>query len=83
MRKKQVVRGFNNSQKIRVMIDGLGLYMTISDIDSKFATVSHRTAVLDCAQALARIRSGDGAADKAACGVAGTFNGKQVQLDLN
>jgi hypothetical protein len=83
MRKKQVVRGFNNSQKMRVMIDGLGLYMTMGDIDNAFATSSHRLAVLDCANALARIRSGDGAADQAACGLAGTFNGKQVQLDLS
>lgn len=45
MRTKQLIHGFNNSQKIRVMINGLGLYMTVGQIESMFATTPHRVAV--------------------------------------
>lgn len=53
MRTKQLIRGFNNSQKIRVMIDGLGLYMTVGQIDTMFATTPHRVAVWLTAEKLA------------------------------
>lgn len=45
MRTKTLIHGFKNSQKIRVMIDGLGLYMTVGEIADRFATTPHRAAV--------------------------------------
>jgi hypothetical protein len=45
MRTKTLIYGFKNSQKIRVIIDGLGIYMTVGDIADKFATTKHRAAV--------------------------------------
>lgn len=45
MRKQQIVSGMNNSQKIRFMVNGFGMYCKISDIEN-FATTSHRVAVI-------------------------------------
>lgn len=45
MRRATVIKGFKNSQKIRVIVDGVGLYMTVGDTDSVFCTTSHRSAV--------------------------------------
>lgn len=45
MRKKQVIKGLNNSQKIRVILDGVGFYMTVGEIVNRFATVRHYEAV--------------------------------------
>ena len=45
MRRKQVVSGFNNSQKIRVIVDGVGFYMTVGETVERFATSNHRIAV--------------------------------------
>lgn len=45
MRKQQIVSGMNNSQKIRFMVNGFGMYCKVSDIEN-FATSSHRVAVL-------------------------------------
>jgi hypothetical protein len=46
MRTKTLFQGFKNSQKLRVIVDGMGIYMTISEIYEKFATTPHRIAVL-------------------------------------
>jgi hypothetical protein len=53
MRTKTLINGFKNSQKIRVMIDGLGLYMTVGEISDRFATTKHRVAVWLTAEKLA------------------------------
>ena len=45
MRRATVIKGLKNSQKIRVIVDGVGLYMTVGDTDSIFSTTSHRSAV--------------------------------------
>jgi hypothetical protein len=45
MRRATVIRGLKNSQKIRVIVEGVGLYMTVGDTDSIFSTTSHRQAV--------------------------------------
>jgi hypothetical protein len=45
MRTKQLIRGLKNSQKIRVIVDGVGIYMTVGDTDSIFSTTNHRSAV--------------------------------------
>jgi len=46
MRTKAIVTGLKNSQKIRVIIDGVGIYMTVKDTDHIFATTKHREAVM-------------------------------------
>jgi hypothetical protein len=51
MRKQQIVSGMNNSQKIRFMVNGFGMYCKVSDIES-FATSSHRVAVISALQHL-------------------------------
>jgi hypothetical protein len=49
MRTKVLYAGVKNSQKIRVMVDGFGMYMRVQDIDN-ICTRSHRNAVT-CAMA--------------------------------
>jgi len=44
MRTKQVIAGLNNSQKIRIMVDGFGMYMTVRNVES-ICTTTHRWAV--------------------------------------
>ena len=51
MRTQQIVTGMNNSQKIRFIIDGFGMYCKVSDIEN-FATSSHRVAVISALQHL-------------------------------
>jgi hypothetical protein len=46
MRTKAIVNGFKNSQKIRVILDGVGIYMTVKDTDHIFATIKHREVVM-------------------------------------
>ena len=45
MRKQAVVKGFRNSQKIRVIINGVGIYMRVGDIENTFAMGTHYTVV--------------------------------------
>jgi hypothetical protein len=45
MRKQAVVKGFKNSQKIRVILNGVGIYMRVGDIENTFATSTHYTVV--------------------------------------
>lgn len=45
MRTKTLIQGFKNSQKIRVIIDGMGIFMTVGEIHDRFATTPHRVAV--------------------------------------
>ena len=78
MRRKQLVQGLNNSQKIRFMINGFGMYCRISDLEN-FATTSHRVAIWDCLNSLVRFNSGN---DIKASGQSGTWNGHNVQVDL-
>jgi hypothetical protein len=44
MRTKRLIPYFNNSQKIRVFVDGIGLYMTVGQVETMFATTNHRVA---------------------------------------
>ena len=51
MRKQRLIAGLNNSQKIRFIIDGFGMYCKVSDIEN-FSTSSHRVAVISALQHL-------------------------------
>ena len=44
MRTPQLIAGFNNSQKIRVIVDGVGFYTTVGKT-SDIMTRRHRMAV--------------------------------------
>jgi hypothetical protein len=44
MRAKRLIQGLNNSQKIRVIIDGVGFVTTVKDVDN-MPFVSQRVAV--------------------------------------
>jgi len=58
MRTKAVIQGFKNSQKIRVIIDGVGFYMTVGETASRFATVRHQRAVESTLQMMVRDNCG-------------------------
>ena len=44
MRTKALYPGIKNSQKIRIMIDGFGIYTTVANIPN-ICTTTHRTAI--------------------------------------
>jgi O-methyltransferase involved in polyketide biosynthesis len=52
MRKKRIIEGLNNSQKIRVIVEGVGLYMTVGQVETMFATTNHRAAICVALQTL-------------------------------
>jgi hypothetical protein len=56
MRTKRFIDGFNNSQKIRIIIDGFGIYTTVGEVGTVFATHSHRQAACDGLLRLSSIR---------------------------
>ena len=82
MRTKQVITGLKNSQKIRIIIDGVGIYTTVGALDTMFHTTTLRQSAMAAAKALANSRAGTGAADSATVGLGGTFFNKQVQINL-
>ena len=51
MRKQRLIQGLNNSQKIRFIVDGVGMYCRISDVEN-FATYSAQQAVITALQNL-------------------------------
>lgn len=59
MRKKRLIPYFNNSQKIRVIVNGVGLYMTIGELETRFATTDHRVATWFAVEGLGRDRLKD------------------------
>ncbi len=56
MRTKNYIPGFKNSQKIRLMFDGLGIYTTVSEVANVFATTGHQRAANDALVRLAHMR---------------------------
>ena len=78
MRTKQLYVGINNSQKIRVILNGvgiLGIYTTVAGTQSIFATTDHRVAV---DLALAEIAQMRGKIN----GYASRWNGIDFQVDF-
>jgi hypothetical protein len=51
MRKQRLIAGLNNSQKIRFIVDGVGMYCCIADVEN-FATYSAQQAVITALQNL-------------------------------
>ena len=79
MRTKTLINGFKNSQKIRVIIDGMGIYMTVGEISDKFATTPHRIAVWLTAEKLAGQRE----AARAKHGWSGVPSGLSHRITVN
>jgi hypothetical protein len=88
MRTKTYIQGFKNSQKIRVMFDGIGVYTTVSGVASVFATYTHSQAANDALLRLSYMRyMAQKNGDLVPTGVGMTsYNttqvGTQVQIDL-
>ena len=76
---KQVIPGLKNSQRIRVIVDGVGIYMTVRDVATNFATATHGLAVRMALESLVRYNTGNSIK---ASGQGGTWAGRQVQVDL-
>lgn len=83
MRTRQIIWGLKNTQKLRVIIDGVGLYMQIKDYATLFATLSHRAAVCDALCRLTGIRVVANLNNQEIpTGLCQSFRGHQVQLSL-
>lgn len=77
MRTKTIVPGFKNSQKIRVILNGVHLYTTIKGAEfDLFGNTSQRIAVHQALTSLAAMQV-DGAS-----GLCGSWSGCEVQVDL-
>lgn len=86
MRKQRLIEGLNNSQKIRFIVDGIGMYCKISDVEN-FATMSAQQAVIVALQHLQASREMAVATRKplpTGFGIRSVFSGKNhdVQVDL-
>jgi hypothetical protein len=51
MRKQRLIEGMNNSTRIRFIVDGVGMYCRVSDVEN-FATMSAQQAVITALQNL-------------------------------
>lgn len=86
MRKQRLIQGLNNSQKIRFIVDGVGMYCRIADVEN-FATYSAQQAVITALQSLQAQRElavSMNRAQPTGWGTNSIFAGRQhnVQVDL-
>lgn len=76
------MKQFKQSQKIRIIISGVGFYTTVKDIrNSMFCFTQQNQAAQMAVADLEQIRNGD-SNGKSTTGIGKTYNGLQVQLDL-
>ena len=82
---KRLYPTLKNSQRVRVMVDGLGIYCTVAETASIFATSRHAFAVTDVMQKFANMRQAEAKAGGIVpVGLVATgYSGTQVQIDLN
>ena len=77
------VKRFKQSQRFRICIGSVSFYATAKQIRSGVGDFSTCNAATQKAlDALEFTRSGSGAADQCAVGLAGTWEGLQVQLNM-
>ena len=77
------MKRFRTSQKFRVIVGDACFYATAKQIRWGVGDfVKCNSATQKALDALEYTRSGNGAADAAACGIAGTWEGLQVQLSM-
>lgn len=74
MRTKQLYPGVNNSQKIRVILNGVGIYTTVSQAQDMFMNIDHRSIVDYALCELSR--------ESHISGIASRRNGIDFQVDL-
>ena len=81
---KRLYPPLKNSQRVRVMVDGFGIYCTVAETTSIFATSRHASAVADVMKKFADMRlteSLHGGLVPTGLG-ATAYSGVQVQIDL-
>ena len=82
---KRLYPTLKNSQRVRVMVDGFGIYCTVAETASIFATNRHASAVADVMKKFADMRlteSLHGGLVPVGIGATG-YSGTHVQIDLN
>ncbi len=74
---------FKQTQRFRVIIDCASFYATARQIRTGIGALGPcNAALLQALEALESTRSGSGAAEGAAVGIASTWEGLNVQLDM-
>jgi hypothetical protein len=81
MRSKRLIMGLNNSQKIRVILDGVGFSTTVQDVDN-MPFVSQRMAVHGVLMSLGVSGDKGLATTQYVYGDRGVREEYQVQVDL-
>ncbi len=77
------VKRFKQSQRFRVIVDAVSFYATAKQIRNGVGDFTKCNAATQKAlDALEFTRSGSGVADQCAVGLAGTWEGLQVQLNV-
>lgn len=77
------MKKFTSAQKFRVIVESACFYASAKQIRSGIGDfVKCNAAVQKALDALEYTRSGTGAADQAACGIAGVWEGMNVQLNI-
>lgn len=79
------IKRLKQSQKMRIIISGIGVYTTAKQIRwGLFGFTNQNAAAQKALDALEFARSGNGVyfADKCATGLCGTWEGLQVQIDI-
>jgi hypothetical protein len=77
------IKRLKQSQKLRIIIDKIGIYTTAKQIRwGLFGFTTQNAAAQKALDALEFQRSGSGVADGATIGLCGTWEGHQVQLDI-
>ena len=81
MRQPAVIKGLKNSQKIRVIVEGVAIYMTVGQTDAIFGTAKHRLAVQNTLQLM--VAEGCGGISHTLKVYAGGQPGAQVQVQVD
>ena len=89
MRTPTIIYGLKNSQKVRIIFKGdgsendIGLYMTIQQLVSMFATTNARSLAWEVLIQLSNMRQeAQKYNELVPTGLGTTIRGKQIQLDL-
>ena len=78
-----MIKRFKQAQKFRICIDSVSFYATAKQIRAGVGDfVKCNAATQKALDALEYTRSGEGIADRCAVGLAGTWEGMQVQLNI-
>ena len=77
------IKRFKQTQKFRIIVGQACFYATVKQIRNGVGDfIKCNAATQKALDALEYTRSGHGAAESAACGIAGTWEGLDVQLNI-